>query len=153
MPGSPQLRSLSPSSATQDHSRAPWRDSNAAQSHTQDLWATAPNKFRKECQGCSEDRRPSHPGLHGSDLRVRSGYFPAIVSESADRQLVTSGGKGVSVVGLVDIRGCDMKDPSVYDMKVRDIIWRPNFLQTKQNGSSCFPSSITILTIGWTTWT
>ncbi len=46
--------------ATQDHTQA--RDSNAAPGNTQDdgdLEATLADLFRKECQGCSETRRPS----------------------------------------------------------------------------------------------
>ncbi len=47
---------------TQDHARS--RDSNAAQGNIQDMEATLPNLFRKECQGCSEVRRPSRPAPH-----------------------------------------------------------------------------------------
>ncbi len=34
---------------------------NAAQGNTQDMEATSANLLRKECQGCSEARRPSRP--------------------------------------------------------------------------------------------
>ncbi len=37
------------------------RGSNAAKGNTQDMEATSENLFRKECQGCSETRRPSRP--------------------------------------------------------------------------------------------
>jgi hypothetical protein len=51
--------SRAPGSATLDHARV--RDSNAAQGNTQDMEATSVNLSRKECQGCSETRRPSRP--------------------------------------------------------------------------------------------
>ncbi len=56
---SPSHTSRAPAFATQDHARA--RDSNAAQGNTQDTEATSANLFRKECQGCSQARRPSRP--------------------------------------------------------------------------------------------
>ena len=56
---SPPHTSRAPGFATQDHARA--RDSNAAQGNTQDTEATLANLLRKECQGCSETRRPSRP--------------------------------------------------------------------------------------------
>ncbi len=51
--------SRAPGFATQDHAEA--RDSNAAQGNTQDMYAISANLSRKECQGCSEARRPSRP--------------------------------------------------------------------------------------------
>jgi hypothetical protein len=45
--------------ATQDYARA--RVSNAAQGNSQDMEATLANLLGKECQGCSEARRPSRP--------------------------------------------------------------------------------------------
>jgi hypothetical protein len=54
---SPPKTSRAPGSATQDHDRA--LDSNAAKGNTQDMRATLENLFRKECQGCSEAKRPS----------------------------------------------------------------------------------------------
>jgi hypothetical protein len=56
---SPPHTSRAPGFAAQDHARA--RDSNAAQGNTQDMEATLANLLRKECQGCSEARRPSRP--------------------------------------------------------------------------------------------
>ncbi len=56
---SPPHTSRAPGFATQDRDQA--RDSNAAQGNTQDVEATSANLLRKECQGCSEARRPSRP--------------------------------------------------------------------------------------------
>ena len=56
---SPPHTSRAPGFASQDHAQA--RDSNAAQGNTQDMEATLANLLRKECQGCSETRRPSRP--------------------------------------------------------------------------------------------
>ncbi len=56
---SPPHTSRAPGFATQDHAQA--RDSNAAQGNTQDMEATSGNVLMKECQGCSETRRPSRP--------------------------------------------------------------------------------------------
>ncbi len=51
--------SRAPGFATQDHAQA--RDSNAAQSNTQDIEATSANLFRKECQGCTKARGRAAP--------------------------------------------------------------------------------------------
>jgi hypothetical protein len=56
---SPPHTSRAPGFATKDQASA--RDSNAAQRNTQDMEATLANLLRKECQGCSETRRPSRP--------------------------------------------------------------------------------------------
>ncbi len=53
---SPPHTSRAPGLATQDRAQA---RTNAAQGNTQDMEATSANLLRKECQGCSEARRPS----------------------------------------------------------------------------------------------
>ncbi len=73
---SPPYPSRAPGFATQDHARA--RDSNAARGNTLDMDATLANLLRKECQGCSEARRPSRPAprIQSSGAIVASQPWP-----------------------------------------------------------------------------
>ncbi len=82
---SPPHTSRAPGFATQDHARV--GDSNAAQGTR--LHPGHGGHFgkpvRRECQGCSEARRPSHPAPTYSIFRS-DGHLPAMVS--ADRRLL-----------------------------------------------------------------
>ena len=96
---SPPHTSRAPGFATQDHARA--RDSNAAQGNTQDMEATLANLLRKECQGCSEARRPSRPAprIQSSEAIVTSqpwiqltGGYARWVIRSSRASIVTQPG-------------------------------------------------------------
>ncbi len=64
---SPPHTASAPGFATQDHAQA--RDSNAAQSDTQDKEATLANLFGKECQGCGGGPKAKPPRPTASIFR------------------------------------------------------------------------------------
>ncbi len=82
----PRTSSRTPGFATQDLAQA--RDSNAAQCNNQDMEATSVNQLRKECQGCSEARRPSCPAprIQSSGAIVTSQPWTQLLAMSGDNR-------------------------------------------------------------------